>query len=91
MKKICMLSRKSFSHFFLPFLSCTDHTIYELPDVEALSYAPDWKHPFSYNVGVHKLGTAPVLEYWIVYTYSQRTDNLVPDVITDTKVKFNSP
>ena len=90
MKTTYILSKMSLL-LVLIFLSCTDHEISELPDVEALAYGPDCKHPFPYNVDVHKLGTAPVIEYGIVYAYSQRPDSLVPNIITDTKVVFNSP
>jgi len=77
--------------FLLVGVSCTDHDIPELPDVEALAYLPNCKFPFPFNVDIHRTGSATVLEYGIVYAPRSLPADVFPDVINDYKVKFDEP
>lgn len=72
-------------------VSCTDHDIPELPDVEALPYLPNCKFPFPFNVDIHRTGSAPVIEYGIVFTTRSSSGDVQPDITTDYKVAFDEP
>jgi hypothetical protein len=72
-------------------LSCTDHDLQELPDVETLIYGNNCHALFTYNINVRNIGTQPIKEYGVVVKLGTSLNPPDLPTVADTKIVFPDP